>query len=196
MSGLHCEYSQRKDLDASRRKKHEVAVQNVTECIQAMVNPFRTESSELVNMCSGVIASPGCEEDLVNAGKIGEAAFQNFIKDCLVSNKASFHDKMKMQKPSTFSTQSKVKDKKSSREGGIMSDRRLFARMLVISHSRNVDLRSVLSYSLGPVSYSLASADGQSIMKNKSTLLGHIESLYPCQVDTVVPTLVSIHDWT
>ena len=57
-----------------------------------------------------------------------------------MSNKTGFHDKMKMQKLSTFSTQSRVKDKRSSREGGIVSDRRLFARMLVISRSSNVDI--------------------------------------------------------
>ena len=33
----------------------------------------------------------------------------------------------------------------SSREGGIVSDRRLFARMPVISRTRNVDLQSVFN---------------------------------------------------
>ena len=148
------------------------------------MDPFTTESTELINLSSGGVASPKCEGDLMSAVSTGDKAFQNFLQDRLLSDKIGFHDRLPMQKLSTFSSQVKGTGKKNDSSASIVAYQGLFAKMLVMSRTREVDLKYVLCHSLGPVSYPLASVDGTSIMKhNTSALLSHVVNQYSCQID-------------
>ena len=66
------------------------------------------------------------------------------------------------------------------------ADKKLFSRLLVIGQSRKIDLSEILSYSLGTVSYPLASADGSLAKTNKSALIDLLETKGgDCLVDKV-----------
>lgn len=52
----------------------------------------------------------------------------------------------------------------------IKADRRLFAQMIVIAESRDLQMREVLSHPLGPLPWSLATADGLMRKTNKASL--------------------------
>ncbi|CAB4016690.1 Hypothetical predicted protein [Paramuricea clavata] len=60
------------------------------------------------------------------------------------------------------------------------ADRDIFARLLVICGKREVSLRDVLTYCLGPIPWSLATADGCLAKTNKAKLLDAIEIPNDC----------------
>jgi len=61
--------------------------------------------------------------------------------------------------------------KKTVNQGGksfvLRADRNLFARLLVIGQSREIDLRDLLTHKLGPVPWSLATYDGSLTKANQ-----------------------------
>ena len=57
----------------------------------------------------------------------------------------------------------------------VKADRGLFARMVVIAHHRQMNMQEVLTYPLGPLSWSLATADGAPTKTAKSALLHILE---------------------
>ena len=66
----------------------------------------------------------------------------------------------------------KIKDKSLT----LKADRDVFARLLVIPGKRNISLKEVLKYSLGPIPWSLATAEGSFVKTPKSKLLEAIEN--------------------
>lgn len=172
MAGIHDVKRTRKDLDVSSRKKHQSAVNDVMDCIGQMVNPFTSEHTELVNISSGVVASSSCSEALMSARAVGEAATEKFMEQRLHSAEVPFHAPMKKLKLETFST--KVKTNKKGK-GTVQTEnsRALFTRLLLVGKSESVDLRQVLTHSLGNVSFPLASADGQ-LAKTTKAKMAHL----------------------
>ena len=57
----------------------------------------------------------------------------------------------------------------------VNADRTLFARLLIASRSRNIDLREVLKYELSPVPYTLAHTDGTLRKSTKSAPITALE---------------------
>ena len=174
MAGIRDDVSNtRKDLEPATGKKNEIAVQSVIECITQMVNPFASVHVELVNISSGIVASPTCTKSLMEAEQVGEHAAKQFMADRLQSDTVPFHAPMKKLKLETFSTKQKsgvtMKNKKQYR-----NDHALFARLIIMGRKCNVDLRRLLSHSLGNVSYPLASTDGNLAKTNKSALFHHL----------------------
>ena len=53
----------------------------------------------------------------------------------------------------------------------LKAERNLFARLLVVTQTRDMDLQEVFKYSLGPLPWYLASADGSLCKTVKSKLL-------------------------
>lgn len=65
-------------------------------------------------------------------------------------------------------------------------DKKLFSRLLILGQSRKIEMREILSYSLGTVSYPLASADGLLAKTKKSALMDLLEKKGgDCLVDQV-----------
>lgn len=62
----------------------------------------------------------------------------------------------------------------------IKVDRNLFARLLVIGQSRQMDLRDLLTHELGPLPWSLASSDGSLAKTNKAILSKLLEDGVEC----------------
>ena len=54
-------------------------------------------------------------------------------------------------------------------------DKNLFGMMTAISQSRNLDMKKVLSHSLGPIPWSLATSDGTLRKTNKAVLSNNLE---------------------
>ena len=64
-------------------------------------------------------------------------------------------------------------------EGVLHADHHLMARFLVVAQTRQMDLRQVLSYELGPIPRSIATVHGTFVKTSKSTLLSLLEKNVP-----------------
>ena len=65
--------------------------------------------------------------------------------------------------------------KKEAKSVSMKQDRSLFARLLIVSKSRPVDIKMLLSYSLSPVPLSLSLLDGSLCKTNKAALVPLLE---------------------
>ena len=134
----------RKDLDHTKCKRYVKSVNDVMTAISSMINPFKTEQEELLSLASGVMV----ENDV--AEEIGEQQFLDFFKKHLLGENPDIFTKLKRNKLQTFSSTKSVSVKnKEGKKVNIMFNRNLFARLLVIAKSCQVDLKELLSYSLG-----------------------------------------------
>lgn len=70
----------------------------------------------------------------------------------------------------------------------LKNDRSLFARLLIICQNRHIDLREILSYSLGTISFPLASVDGSLAKTSKSALLQLLEGRSQDSLVSSIPT--------
>ena len=127
-------------------------------------------------MCSGLECSDDVQRDLINAEKKGKEAMISFIEKRIESCEEDLFAPIPKMKLKTFSS---MKTKKTCRVKDqnitIKADRDIFARLLVICGKREVSLRDVLTYSLGPIPWSLATVDGSLAKTNKAKMLDAIE---------------------
>jgi len=152
-----------------------------------MINPF-VPNEDLVCISSGVVATKTVKEAMLTAGDQGETALQTFVNDRILSSKTDFFSPIKSLRLATFADHMK---KSSTNKAGkniiLKSDRKLFARLLVVSQTRSIDLQEVLTYSLGNVSLPLANADGSLAKTNKAALLACVASkAKDCHVEGTV----------
>lgn len=165
-----------KDLAKKRIVFDEECVTRAYDLLKEWGTPFK-ENDCLVNISSGVACDTDIESDMIGAEKKGESALHNFIKNRIVSNKEDIHDPIPKLKLKTFASMKakrscKIKDKSLT----LKADRDVFARLLVVSGKRNISLKEVLKYSLGPIPWSLATAEGSFVKTPKSKLLDAIEN--------------------
>ena len=184
----HSEKSTSHTLVFIRAIRDEKQVQDMINTIQSFINPWASDETRLISLVSGVIASPDVEESLLSAGSSGEAAYLDFQNDRLLSSKVDFFSPIKANKLKTFDKigHSRLQTKQQAKTNLIKTDRSIFARLLVISRSRFVDLKEIMCYPLNSVSLPLATADGQISKTVKSQLLQALES--ECQnIDLDIP---------
>ena len=116
---------------------------------------------------------------MLQAKDIGEKAYKAFREQRLQSNppKVKFHDTITKAKLKTFTHLNKKVSVKSGRNQEVIlkADRRLFAQMIVIAESRNLQMREVLSHPLGPLPWSLATPDGLMRKTNKASLAKELQ---------------------
>ena len=167
----------RKDLDRTKCKRHEKSVNEVMNIISSIVNPFETEQEELISLASGVMVENDVADALLNAENTGEQQFLDFAKSNLFSENPDIFVKLKRNKLQTFSsTKSVSMNNKEGKKVNIMLNRNLFARLLVIAKSRQVDLKELLSYSLGTYPLSLSTTTGGLVKTAKSKLAEVLEN--------------------
>ena len=75
----------------------------------------------------------------------------------------------------------------------IRADRNLFARLLVIQEKREISLKELLRFSLGPIAWSLATPTGTIYKSVKSKLLASLE-LKISLIDAIPPRSARIYD--
>ena len=162
-----------KESGSVRKRSDEEDVQKVMEVISQWRNPFET-ADDLVSLSSGSIASSALKEDLLKAEEKGKSTLVSFVQDRLTSSAVGFFETLPRLKLGKFG-----EVKKTVNQGGnsfvLRADRNLFARLLVIGQSRQIDLRDLLTHELGPVPWSLATYDGSLAKTNKSVLAKLLE---------------------
>jgi hypothetical protein len=141
-----------------------------------MINPFETEQEELLALASGVMVDNQVADNLLNAEVLGEQQFVKFSKSNLLSDDPDIFTKLKRNKIQTFSSTKQLSVKgQDGKRNSIVMNRNLFSRLLVIAKSRKVDLKELLSYSLGPYPLSLSTTTGGLVKTAKSKLFDILE---------------------
>ena len=127
---------------------------------------------QLSRISTGAVATSAIAEDLATAYKVGEAAYAVFKKTRLESQPPTvrFNDKLNKQKLKTFSALLKTKTvaKGKDTETVLHADRDLFAWMIIIAESRNLQMQDMLKHPLGPLPASLACNNGFPHKTNKT----------------------------
>ena len=147
--------------------------ETMKEIITARINPFSFQTSKLVHITSGAEASDEVQRDLETANTIGENQLSEFVQKRISAEEVDFNASIKSNKLKTFTALPTAKRK--SKEKVLECSHRLFDRLLVISQQRNLDLRKVLTFSLGNISWSLANSDGSILKTAKSALMAAVE---------------------
>ena len=92
---------------------------------------------------------------MLHAKDKGEEAYKAFREQRLQSDppKVTFHDSITKAKLKTFTHLNKKVSVKAGKNQDVIikADRRLFAQMIVIAESGDLQMREVLSHPLGPL---------------------------------------------
>ena len=196
MAGLSAtnEESVIKEKGKTRMSVDENDVKKVQSTLNNWVNPFvPSDTDDLCHLASGMTASKKVEEDLLRAHDKGTEAVTTFIRKRLTTTEVSFYDPIPKLKLATFDSMTVSSVKIGGKEVMLKADRDLFARLLVVAQTREMDLREVFKYSLGPLPWSLASTDGSLCKTVKSKLLESLsEGVEPAE--DVPPTTALIVD--
>ena len=148
-------------------------MQNVRDFLQDIKSPFES-STEFFNISSGVVADKAVTADILEPKKTEKDACEKFVEVRLV--KGEFFDPITKNNLKSFGTMAKqVKIKPKNQEISIKADRSLFAKLIVMAQNRIFNMRDVLSYSLGPLPWSIALADGSLVKNNKAKLLQFLD---------------------
>ena len=142
-----------------------------------MINPFETEHEELLALASGVVVENQVADTLLNAEVLGEQQFVEFSKSNLLSDDADIFKKLQRNKMQTFSSTKQLSvQEKNGKKTSIAMNRNLFPRLLVIGKSRKVELKELLSYSLGTYPLSLSTTTGGLVKTAKSKLFDFFQN--------------------
>ena len=141
-----------------------------------MINPFDTDQVGLVNITSGVELQKDSAKSLLDAENLGETQFTAFCKDNLLSEKPDIFT-IKKNQLKTFSNKTKKMTSNKGRTIAVKSTRDLFARLLVISKTREIDLKGLLSYSLNEFPLSIATVSGDLVKTTKSKMFEILEKM-------------------
>ena len=146
---------------------------------RAPSSPFKSRNATepLVNIASAVKATDSITDDLGTAENKGNAAFVSFVEKRLKSNEIDYlYAPLPKSNLQTFGNLVKSRTVKSTATALVVkADRGLFARMVVIAHHRQMNMQEVLTYQLGPLPWSLATADGAPTKRAKFALLHILE---------------------
>ena len=161
----------------SKCQRHEKAVQDVISTVLQMVDPFEVGQQELLSLSSGAVLENDAAYFLLNIEQIGEAQFTEFAQTNLFLEKSDISTPLKKNRLPTFPSGKKAMLKNSKgKEIAVKMNRNFFARLLVVAKSREIDMKEVLSYSLGIYPVSLATASGGLVKTAKHKFFHILES--------------------
>ena len=114
--------------------------------------------------------------DILTAKEKGDQAFVDFLSKRLSGDRTmKFFDILPKIKLKSFSTLKSKKTVAKDKEIMLKADKNLFGMMTVISQSRNLDMKEVLSHPRGPITWSLATTHGTLRKTNKAVLSNNLE---------------------
>jgi hypothetical protein len=148
------------------------------ELVNTTINPFDNDYESLVHLTSGSVATDDVESDMNNMYERGEAAAVKYMEKNILSEKPDIYAPLKKMNLRTFSSLNK-KVASKTKKGEIVAlknSKNLFAKMLLIAKSRDLDMENVLQYSLRPFPLPFATAEGNLVKTAKSKLLNIIEN--------------------
>ena len=175
------------DLQLPRIRRDEAGVQSIVDILDnCWLNPFSPDQCEFVSLSTATVAPPHVVNDLLDAHKIGEQAYQAFKHERLETTPPikKFYDTITKKKLKTFSDiGKKTRNKGQAKDVVLKADRNLFGHMILVAQSRELHMRDVLAHPLGPVPWTLANADGSLRKTNKAALARELEkSVAPAEV--------------
>ena len=166
-----------KETGSAHMKRDEEDVKKVIEVISNWRNPFEP-SEELLCISSGYVTSNSIKQDMLEAKEKGATAS---VEERIITNSTGIFETLPKLKLGSFrDTHKKTSVTARDRNVMIRADRNLFARLLVIGQSRQMDLRCLLSHELGPLPWSLALPDGSLAKTNKASLSVLLENGVEC----------------
>ena len=148
-----------------------------------MLNPWssREDNSHLVNISSGAVAIDKVKHDLLQAYAIGKSDMTQFLEYRInPDGEINLYDTLPKLNLKTFAhnygTSTKVSSSMISK-----NSRSMYARLLVVSQSREIDMREVMTYCLGDIPFPISNGLDSLVKTNKSALLNLLE----CEVKAV-----------
>ena len=172
------EMSNHKDVTRSEIAKGERAVTGMISAFQNFTNPFSIlDHDNLYCISSGRPISEEIAQDLLAVDSKGKAAYQSFVQERLVEKTTSVHSPIKRLKLKTFTSLAVRKPVTSSckKKKELVAERNVFGQLITIAMKHQLCMEKVMSYPLGPVPWSLATADGSPVKTDKSKLLHKLE---------------------
>ena len=150
--------------DGKKREKVEVATKLWRNANQKMVQRRfkKLLLKSMIISASGLEATPEVKQDLLQANCIGEFVLNDFLEKGIKASDVPFYNAIKKCRLKSFSSLKikkicKVKEKAIT----ISAERGIIANLLVVGEKRDtVSMRDLLTYSLGPIPWSLALPDG------------------------------------
>ena len=173
-------------LTMPRITKDEKDVKSLLEMFEGIwLNPFDSQASDLCSISTGAMPDVAVVTDLLSAKEKRKQACREFISNRLAQERSmKFFDTLPQMKLKSFGTSKPKKVIAKGKEIILKADKNLFSMMTIISQSRDLDMKEVLSHPLGPIPWSLASNDGTLRKTNKAILSNTIGKLSPPAEDT------------
>ena len=150
---------------------------DVAATISNMMNPFSTDQAGLVNISSGIELQNDAASSLLKAERLGEGQISEFCHNnlFLIIDDPDIFTKIKRNKLHTFSSKTVTVKNSKGQQITVKRNRDLFARLLVISKTREIDLKGLLSYSLSEYPLSISTTSGELVKTAKFKLFEILE---------------------
>ena len=155
-----------KKLAPARIKTDLGAVEKVVDLLKNVYsNPWAKEG-DLTSLSTGVSATSEVHNDLLEARERGQKVVNKFIiSRCSSASTSDYFDPLRKMKL------------KSSKDLvlPLRMDRALFGRMALLGQFRKIDMKTMFTFLLGPLPWSLADPYGLPRKKNKAKLSQQLE---------------------
>ena len=153
----HSQKFKHPDLNPSRIKKDEDAVQKILSTIEATFND-PLSPLPLISISTGIIVTDKVTSDMMSAKAIGKEAMDTFIRSRLSVNRTvSIFDSIKKKNLATFTSMNKIKTcKVNFKVIPLQDSKNLFAKIALVAQIRSLNLKQVFKFPLGPMPWSLA----------------------------------------
>ena len=166
-----------KEVAPARIKRDLEAVGKVVDLLEGVFSNPWVKDSDLTTLSTGVAATTEVRNDLLQARDRGQKALNDFvISRCSSSPTVNFFDplrKMKLKSFKDLKTITKIRTK--DLVVSLQIDRALFARMALLGQFRKIDMKTVFTFPLGPLPWSLADPCGLPPKTNKSKISQQLE---------------------
>ncbi|KAK3747396.1 hypothetical protein QZH41_012092, partial [Actinostola sp. cb2023] len=166
-----------KELAPARIRGDIKAVGKLVDLIEdVFTNPWKQDAA-FTGLSTGIEATTEVSDDLLQAKSKGRQAANDFVVNSCSSNPTSdYFDPLKKAKLKSF------KDLKAVRKVRnkdlvlpLRMDRDIFARMALLGQFREIDMKVVFTYPLGPLPWSLADPFGLPRKASKAKLSQQLE---------------------
>jgi len=171
-----------KSLQATEIRNSDESIRKLVDTFQKFMDPFSIASDQhdnIYSISSGMPASDKVAEDLSRYIEVGADAAADFFANRLWDKTVKFHDPIKRMNLKTFAAMAVTKKLTTTQKKSIevKAERNLLGRLLLLSQQHDISLAKVFRFPLGPIPWSLATADGCMVKTSKVQLLHHLEAL-------------------
>lgn len=166
-----------KELAPARVKEDINAVGKLVDLLEdVFTNPWKQDAA-FTSLSTGIEATTEVSEDLLQAKSKGKQAANDFVVNRCSSNPTSdYFDPLKKAKLKSFKDLKAVrKVRNKDQELPLRMDRDVFARMALLGQFRQIDMKIVFTYPLGPLPWSLADPYGLPRKTSKAKLSQQLE---------------------